>query len=87
MQLISSKSPIQLMMIKKNDTEISGYRSAMHKDGVAMVKFLRWLTTGHWAKGPDGWTMNGALLWTLPWKRPMVCSRLLMLYAPMAYLP
>lgn len=27
----------------KNEAEIRGYRSAMRKDGVAMVKFLKWL--------------------------------------------
>lgn len=37
------QSPIPAMKIMKNETEIKGYRSAMLKDGVAMVKFLRWL--------------------------------------------
>ena len=41
--LVCGKSPITLMLAVKNDAEIAGYRSAMHKDGVAMVKFLRWL--------------------------------------------
>jgi Xaa-Pro aminopeptidase len=27
----------------KNDTEIAGFKQAMQKDGIAMVKFLRWL--------------------------------------------
>lgn len=27
----------------KNETEIAGFRSAMLKDGIALVKFLRWL--------------------------------------------
>ena len=31
------------MKAVKNEAEIRGYRSAMKKDGVALVKFLRWL--------------------------------------------
>jgi len=31
------------MKAVKNKAEIEGYRSAMLKDGVAMVKFLKWL--------------------------------------------
>ena len=31
------------MKAVKNEAEIAGYRSAMRKDGVALVKFLRWL--------------------------------------------
>ena len=52
-------SPIMDLKSVKNAAEVEGFRRAMLRDGVAMVKFLRWLTTGHWAKGPDGWTMNG----------------------------
>ena len=37
------KSPIAPMKAVKNEAEIRGYRSAMLKDGIAMVKFLRWL--------------------------------------------
>lgn len=36
-------SPIPAMKAVKNDTEIAGFRHAMLKDGIAMVKFLRWL--------------------------------------------
>ena len=35
-------SPIAQMLIYKNDTEIRGFRSAMEKDGVAMVKWIKW---------------------------------------------
>ncbi|MGN0282507.1 MAG: aminopeptidase P family protein [Prevotella sp.] len=38
------KSPIPAMKAVKNEVEIEGYRNAMVRDGVAMVKFLRWLT-------------------------------------------
>lgn len=36
-------SPIPAMRAVKNAAEIAGYRRAMLRDGVAMVKFLRWL--------------------------------------------
>ena len=39
----NEKSPIAPMKAIKNEAEIRGYRSAMLKDGIAMVKFLRWL--------------------------------------------
>ncbi|MBQ7461417.1 MAG: aminopeptidase P family protein [Bacteroidaceae bacterium] len=38
-----SMSPIPAMKSVKNPAEIEGYRRAMVRDGVAMVKFLRWL--------------------------------------------
>lgn len=40
---IPLSSPIPAMKCMKNDVEVQGYRTAMLKDGVAMVKFLRWL--------------------------------------------
>lgn len=40
---VFAKSPVPAMKAVKNDAEIRGYRSAMLKDGVAMVRFLRWL--------------------------------------------
>ncbi len=36
-------NPIQLMKSLKNETEIAGFRSAMHKDGVALTQFYHWL--------------------------------------------
>lgn len=42
-EVIRRKSPIPAMKAIKNEAEIRGYRSAMLKDGVALVKFLRWL--------------------------------------------
>ena len=41
--VIREASPIPAMKIVKNETEIKGYHNAMHRDGVAMVKFLKWL--------------------------------------------
>jgi len=40
---VSAKSPIPAMKAVKNKIEIQGYRNAMLRDGIAMVKFLRWL--------------------------------------------
>lgn len=42
-EVIRHKSPIPAMKAIKNEAEIRGYRSAMLKDGIALVKFLRWL--------------------------------------------
>lgn len=36
--------PVSYMKIMKNATEIKGYHSAMLKDGVAMVKWMKWVT-------------------------------------------
>ncbi|MCD7924901.1 MAG: aminopeptidase P family protein [Bacteroides sp.] len=36
-------SPVLLLKAVKNKTEIEGFHHAMERDGVAMVKFLRWL--------------------------------------------
>lgn len=36
-------SPVALLKAVKNDAEITGFRRAMLRDGVAMVKFLKWL--------------------------------------------
>ena len=41
--IVIGEGPVAKMKAIKNEAEIAGYRSAMHKDGVAMVKFLRWL--------------------------------------------
>lgn len=42
-EIIAGKSPVPAMKAQKNDREIVGFRQAMLRDGVAMVKFLRWL--------------------------------------------
>lgn len=40
---VDGASPITAMKAIKNQAEIQGFRNAMLRDGVAMVKFLRWL--------------------------------------------
>lgn len=42
-KVLRSQSPVPLMKSVKNETEIKGFHNAMLRDGVAMVKFLRWL--------------------------------------------
>lgn len=40
---VEAQSPIPYMKAVKNEAEIDGFRNAMVRDGVAMVKFLYWL--------------------------------------------
>ncbi len=42
--IIKAAVPGNLMKAIKNKTEIQGFRTVMQRDGVAMVKFLYWLT-------------------------------------------
>ena len=42
-EIVEVESPVKLMKTVKNATEIEGFKSAMLKDGIAMVKFLSWL--------------------------------------------
>ena len=41
--IVEEESPVKRMKTVKNEREIAGFRSAMLKDGIAMVKFLKWL--------------------------------------------
>lgn len=41
--VITASSPVPAMKAVKNKTEIAGFKAAMERDGVAMVKFLKWL--------------------------------------------
>ena len=42
-EIVSHASPIPAMKAVKSEAEIAGYHRAMLRDGVAMVKFLKWL--------------------------------------------
>ncbi len=42
-RLIRCTSPVAMLKAVKNKSEIKGFRQAMLRDGVAMVKFLKWL--------------------------------------------
>ena len=43
-EIIEEESPVKRMKTVKNETEIVGFRRAMLKDGIALVKFLKWLS-------------------------------------------
>lgn len=42
-KIIRSESPVTLLKAIRNEQEIQGIHHAMQKDGVALVKFLKWL--------------------------------------------
>lgn len=42
-EVVDAPSPVKGMKAVKNEREIAGFRSAMLKDGIAWVKFLKWL--------------------------------------------
>lgn len=42
-EIVSHTSPVPAMKAVKSEAEIAGYHRAMLRDGVAMVKFLKWL--------------------------------------------
>lgn len=44
-EIVHASSPIPTMKAIKNEIEVEGFRRAMIRDGVALVKFLRWLQT------------------------------------------
>ena len=44
-EVVRASSPIPAMKAIKNKIEVEGFRRAMIRDGVALVKFLRWLQT------------------------------------------
>ena len=42
-EVVRGSSPIPAMKAIKNEAEIAGFHEAMLRDGIAMVKFLKWL--------------------------------------------
>ena len=42
-RIVDIPSPVDLMKSVKNETELKGFRNAMVKDGMALVKFYMWL--------------------------------------------
>lgn len=42
-RIVAAASPVPAMKAVKNDAEIAGFHEAMLRDGIAMVKFLKWL--------------------------------------------
>lgn len=60
-EIIVGNSPVPAMKAQKNDREIAGFRQAMLRDGVAMVKFLRWLKPAVEAGGQTEISIDGKL--------------------------
>lgn len=58
---VLAPSPVAVMKTVKNSTEIDGFRRAMERDGVAMVKFLRWLKPAVEAGGQTEMTIGRKL--------------------------
>ncbi len=61
-EVVRQASPIPAMKAVKNDTEIAGFRHAMLKDGIAMVKFLRWLKPAVEAGGQTEMSVSQKLI-------------------------
>lgn len=53
-QVVNATSPIPEMKIMKSEAEIAGYRRAMLRDGVALVRFTRWLKEGARKSAEEG---------------------------------
>ena len=49
--VVDAASPVGLLKAVKHPAEVEGYRRAMLRDGVVMVKFLKWLTPAVQAGG------------------------------------
>lgn len=60
-EIIAGNSPVPAMKAQKNDREIAGFRQAMLRDGVAMVKFLRWLKPAVEAGGQTEFSIDRKL--------------------------
>lgn len=60
-KVVRGQSPVPLMKCVKNETEIRGFRNAMLRDGVAMVKFLKWLKPAVEAGGQTELTVDKKL--------------------------
>ncbi len=54
-------SPVASMKAVKNEVEVKGFRQAMLRDGVAMVKFLRWLLPAVQAGGETEMSVSDKL--------------------------
>ena len=48
---IEAPSPIPMLRAIKNEVEIAGFHQAMLRDGIALVKFLRWMSEQSFADG------------------------------------
>ena len=60
-QKVVAPSPIPAMKAVQNPTEIEGFRRAMLRDGVALVKFMRWLRPAVEAGGQTEMSVDAKL--------------------------
>ena len=60
-EVIEDESPVKRMKTVKNATEIEGFRRAMLKDGIALVKFLAWLKPAVEAGGQTEMSIDSKL--------------------------
>ncbi len=59
--VVRGESPIPMMKAVKNPVEIEGFRRAMLRDGVALVKFMRWLKPAVERGGETEMSVDGKL--------------------------
>ena len=60
-EVLFETSPVPALKALKNEAEIRGFHSAMLKDGIAMVKFLKWLRPAVEAGGQTEMSLNERL--------------------------
>lgn len=60
-EIVREESPIKRMKTIKNESEARGFRNAMLKDGIALVKFLKWLKPAVEAGGQTELSVSGKL--------------------------
>lgn len=60
--IVQAPTISHLMKAQKNDVELEGFRKVMVRDGVAMVKFLYWLTQNVGKEVMDEFTVGEKLL-------------------------
>lgn len=69
-EVLFETSPVPALKAVKNEAEIRGFHSAMLKDGIAMVKFLKWLRPAVEAGGQTEMSLNEHLT-TLRAEQPL----------------
>ena len=72
-EIVRASSPIPAMKAIKNEIEVEGFRRAMIRDGVALVKFLRWLQTAV-VKGQETEISVAEKLTALRAEQPLFCG-------------
>ena len=55
-EVVEAESPVKRMKTVKNEREILGFRAAMLRDGIAMTKFLYWLSGISGKSGKSGFS-------------------------------